>query len=83
VKPKSAPQKIDFEGELHTRGAYFHAFHTNGQIGHTRVGPKKLRWPRAPRSLNPSLLVEYEHWNTESVRLDWLEHNPVGKIESC
>jgi len=33
---------------LHTRGAYFHAVHTNGQIGHTCVGPQKLRWPRAP-----------------------------------
>jgi len=46
-----APQKIDFEGALHTRGAYFYAFHTNGQIGHTRG---------APRSLNPSLPVSFQ-----------------------
>jgi len=52
VEPKSAPQEIDFEGALHTRGAYFHAFHTNGQIGHTCVGPQKLRWPRARAGLN-------------------------------
>jgi len=57
VQSKSTPQKIDFEGALHTRGAYFHAFHTNGQVGRTCVGPPKLRWPRAPRSLNPSLTV--------------------------
>jgi len=37
------------------RGAYVHAFQTNGQIGHTCLGPRKLRWPRASRSLNPSL----------------------------
>jgi len=43
VEPKSAPQKIDFEGALHTRGANFHDFHTNGQIGHTWVGPQKVR----------------------------------------
>ena len=55
MEPNSAQKKIDFEGALHTRGAYFHAFHTNGQIDHTYVGPQKLRWPRAPRSLNPSL----------------------------
>jgi len=36
---------------------YFHAFQTNGQIGHTCVGPQKPRWPRALRSLNPSLTV--------------------------
>jgi len=44
-----------FEGTLQIRGAYFHAFQTNGQIGHTCVGPQKLRWPRAPRSQNSSL----------------------------
>jgi len=28
------------------RGAYFHTFLTNDQIGrHTCVGPKNLRWP--------------------------------------
>ena len=37
------------------RGAYFHAFQTNSQIVHTCLGPPKLRWPRAPRSLNPFL----------------------------
>jgi len=37
------------------KGAYVHAFQTNGQIGHTCLGPRKLRWPSAPRSLNPSL----------------------------
>ena len=42
---------------LHIRGAYLHAFQTFGQIGHTCVGRQKLRWPRAPRSLNPSLTV--------------------------
>jgi len=57
VEPKLAPEKIDFEGALHTRGAYFHSFHTNGHIGHTCVGPQKLRWPRAPRSLNLSLRI--------------------------
>jgi len=63
VEPKLAPQKIDFEEALHTRGACFHAFHTNGQIGHTCVGPRpqKLRWPRAPRFLNPSLVVGIWH----------------------
>jgi len=44
-------------GALHIRGTYFHAFQTNGQIGHTCVGPQKLGWPRSPRSLNPSLTV--------------------------
>jgi len=39
-----------------TTGAYFHAFQTNGQIDHTFVGLQKLRQPRAPRSLNLSLL---------------------------
>jgi len=37
------------------RGVYFHAFQTNGHIRHTSVGSQKLRWPTAPRSLNPSL----------------------------
>ena len=37
------------------RGAYVHAFQTNGQIGHTCLGPRKLRWPKAPRPINPSL----------------------------
>jgi len=37
------------------KGAYFHAFQTNSQIGHTCVGSQTLRWPRAPGSLNPSL----------------------------
>jgi len=37
------------------RGAYFHALQTNGQIGKTCVASQKLRWPRTPRSLNPSL----------------------------
>jgi len=51
VRKSSAPQPIDFEG---VRGGkyfdlYFHAFHTNGQIGHTCVGPQKLRWPIEPR----------------------------------
>jgi len=27
------------------------------QIGHTCLGPPKLNWPRATRSLNPSLVV--------------------------
>ena len=27
--------------------------------------------------------VEYEQWSIESVRLDWLAHPPVCKIESC
>jgi len=31
-----------FEGALHIRGAYFHAFQTNDQIGDTCVGPQKL-----------------------------------------
>jgi len=57
MEPKSAPQKIEFEAARHTRGAYFHVFHTNGQIAHTCVGPQKLRRPRAPRSLNPSLVA--------------------------
>ena len=59
VEPKSEPQKIDFWGRttVHIRGAYFHAFETNGQIGHTCVGPQKLRWPRAPQYLNPSLTM--------------------------
>jgi len=43
------------------RGAHFHAFQTNGQIGHTCAGPQTLRWPRAPHSLNPSLLYHSKH----------------------
>jgi len=39
------------------KGAYFHAIQRNGQISHTSVGPQKLRWPRAPRSLNAYLHV--------------------------
>jgi len=31
-------------------GAYINAFQTNGQTGHTCVGPKKLRWLRARAS---------------------------------
>ena len=54
-EPESAQQKKDFWEALHIRGAYLHAFQTNGQICHTCLGPPKLRWPRAPRSLNPSL----------------------------
>jgi len=42
-------------GHYHIRGAYFHTFKTSSQIGHTWLGPQKLGWPRAPRSLNPSL----------------------------
>jgi len=42
VEPKSVSQKIDFDGALHIRGAYFHAFKTNDQIGHTCVGLQKL-----------------------------------------
>jgi len=56
VEPKSEPHRQIFEGALHIRGAYFHAFQTNGQIGHTSVGPQNIRWPMAPRSLNPSLV---------------------------
>ena len=56
VEPKLAQQKIDV-WEARIRGAYVHAFQTNGQIGHTCLGPPKLRWPRGPRSLNPSLLT--------------------------
>ena len=48
---------IILRGALHIRGAYFHAFQTNGQTGHTCVGSQKLRWPRALRSLNPSLTM--------------------------
>ena len=44
-----------FEGVLHIRGACFHAFQTNIQIGHTCVGPQKQKWLRPPRLLNPSL----------------------------
>ena len=28
-------------------------------------------------------LVEYEQSDIESVRLDWLAHTPICKIESC
>jgi len=41
------------------KGAYFHAFQKNGQIGHTCVWPQKLRWPRVPCPLNPSLVLYY------------------------
>jgi len=54
VEP-SRRKKIKFWGVLDVRGAYFHAFKTSDQAGHTCVGPQKLRWPRAPRSLNPFL----------------------------
>jgi len=57
VEPKSTQQKIDFWVALHIRGTSFHAFKTSDEIGHTCVGPQKLRWPKAPRSLNPSLIV--------------------------
>jgi len=55
VKPKLALQKMHFwGGATHKRDiGYFHALQTNGQIGHTCVGPQTLR--RSPRSLNPSL----------------------------
>jgi len=66
VEPESAPQKTELEGALHTRGAYFHVFHTNGQIGHTCVELQIPRWPRAPRSLNLSLARgedgQDQHW---------------------
>jgi len=71
VEPKSTPQKIDFEGALHTRGAYFHTFHANGQIGHTCVGPQKLRWPRAPRSLNPSLGEMVQGQQNQGINMAW------------
>ena len=60
VEPKSTQQKIYFcGGTKHRRDIYFHAFKTSDQIGHTCLGLQKLRWPWAPRSLNPSLLVTY------------------------
>jgi len=48
-------KRKNFEGELHIREADFQAFQTNGHMSHTCVGPKKIKWHRAPRSLNPSL----------------------------
>jgi len=42
----------------HIRGTCFHAFKTSNQIGYTRytcVGRQKVRWPRTPPPLNPSL----------------------------
>jgi len=36
--------------------AYFHDFQTNGLIGRICVGLRKLRWPKAPRSINPFLI---------------------------
>jgi len=55
VEPKSESQKIYFCGGVTHKRAYFHAFQTNGQIAYTCVEPQKLRWPRAPRFLNPFL----------------------------
>jgi len=31
----------------------------------------------------PYNLVEYEQSSMEKVRLDWVTHNPVRKMESC
>jgi len=41
VEPKSAPQKIDFEGQ-YTQEGILSRFYTNGQTDHTCVGPQKL-----------------------------------------
>jgi len=59
VESKSAPQKIKFWGRTTRKSGNFHAVKTSDQIGHTCVWPQKLRWPRAPRSLNPSM--QYTH----------------------
>ena len=53
----------DYGNQKSTKSTFFcifwslhcHAVQTNGHIGHISVGPQKLIWPRAPRSLNPSL----------------------------
>jgi len=57
VEPKSAQPKIDFSGgTTHKRGT-FTLLRQTAKIGHTCMGPQKLRGPRAPRSLNPSLVI--------------------------
>jgi len=40
VEPKLAQHKIYTRGALHIRVACVHAFQTNGQIGHTCLGPQ-------------------------------------------
>jgi len=58
---------------VHIRGACFHSFQTNGQIGQTCVGPQKLRWPRAPRSLNPYLVIAYNELKIDFMRRQELD----------
>jgi len=62
VEANAIPQKIHFwDGATHER-AYFHAFQRNGLIGYTCVGPQKLRWARAPRSLSLSLRLTHNEF---------------------
>ena len=54
-KNQSRHNKITFWGALHVTGAYVHVFKTSDQIGHTCLEPQKLRFPKDPCSLIPSL----------------------------
>jgi len=59
----SAPQMIKFfrgAGSARHKRSIPSRFKTSDQTGHTFVGPQNLRWPRAPRSLNPFLLRSNE-----------------------
>ena len=63
VEPKSEPQNIDFWGRTtHKRGILSRFPDKRSNRSHC-VGPQKLRWPRAPHSLNrsltPSLKIQY------------------------
>jgi len=52
------------------RGAHIDPFKTNGQIGHTCAEPQKLRWPRSPRCLIPSLPTSYRRLHHSSATFD-------------
>jgi len=69
VEPKSAQKKIGFCGGVTHKRGIVHTFQTNGQIGQTCLGPPKLSWPMAPRSINPSLVTRITcHIGTTSAR---------------
>jgi len=82
---KVGTTKETFEVALHIRGARFHAFHTNGQIGHI-LGLQKLRWPRAPRPLNSSLCAvkhSLASWHGHLSALHTNDDNPGLNRRRC
>jgi len=64
---------------LHIGGAYFHAFQANGQIGHVCLEPPKLRLPRAPCFLNPSLVLASEVRNVAGLKIIKLQNQYLNK----